>query len=253
MSTFGVIAPSARTEPALAAGVDYVEPAIAGNVAVADGGGWRLAPEYEGRRHPSFAILFPGDLRVSDPGFPAERVTAYVDAVLPLVASVAERGAKIVFGSGRARTIPDEIDRAAGEARFAEVLRETRDRAASVGVQIMLEPLHKGETNLVNSIREAVAFLDEHGISDVPVVADLFHIELEHEPFTVLHEHFDRIGHAHIADTGRRYLGSGDWPWREFVAELRAAGYNGSISLECVWGDDFGGEVRTSLEALRAL
>ena len=176
-----------------------------------------------------------------------------MDAVLPLVASVAERGAKIVFGSGRARTIPDEIDRAAGEARFAEVLRETRDRATSVGVQIMLEPLHKGETNLVNSIREAVAFLDEHGISDVPVVADLFHIELEHEPFTVLHEHADRIGHAHIADTGRRYLGSGDWPWREFVAELRAAGYNGSISLECVWGDDFGGEVRTSLEALRAL
>ena len=97
MTSFGVIAPSARTEPALTAGVDYVEPAIAGNVAVADGAGWRLAPEYEGRRHPSFAILFPGDLRVSDPGFPAERVTAYVDAVLPLVASVAERGAKIVF------------------------------------------------------------------------------------------------------------------------------------------------------------
>jgi sugar phosphate isomerase/epimerase len=253
VSTFGVIAPSARTAAALAAGVDYVEPAIAGNVAVADGDGWRLAPEYEGRRHPSFAILFPGDVRVADPGFPREQVTAYVDAVLPLVASVAEPGAKIVFGSGRSRTVPDGADRAAAEARFADVLLETRDRAASVGVQIMLEPLHKGETNLVNSIREAVAFLDEHGIGGVPVVADLFHIELEHEPFTVLHEHADRIGHAHIADTGRRYLGSGDWPWREFVGELRTAGYGGSISLECVWGDDFGAEVRSSLEALRAL
>lgn len=254
MSSFGVIAPSARTATALAAGVDYVEPAIAGNVAVADGDGWRLAPEYEGGRHPSFAILFPGgDLRVADPGFPAERVTAYVDAVLPLVASVAEPGAKIVFGSGAARTVPDGVDPAAAEARFAEVLRETRDRAAGVDLQIMLEPLHRGETNLVNSIREAVAFLDRHGIEDVPVVADLFHIQLEHEPFAVLHEHADRIGHAHIADTGRRYLGSGDWPWREFVGELRTAGYDGSVSLECIWGDDFGGEVRASLEALRAL
>jgi sugar phosphate isomerase/epimerase len=87
----------------------------------------------------------------------------------------------------------------------------------------------------------------------VPVVADLFHIQLEREPFAVLHEHADQIGHAHIADTGRRYPGSGDWPWREFVGELRAAGYGGSISLECVWGDDFGGEVRKSLGALRAL
>jgi D-psicose/D-tagatose/L-ribulose 3-epimerase len=251
VSTFGVIAPSARTEAALAAGADYVEPAIAGNVAVADGDGWRLAPEYEGARHPSFAILFPGDLRVADPGFPAERVTAYVDAVLPLVASVAEPGAKIVFGSGAARTIPDGVERSAGEARFAEVLWETRDRAADVGVQIMLEPLHRGETNLVNSIREAVAFLDQHAVGGVPVVADLFHIQLEHEPFAVLHEHADRIGHAHIADTGRRYVGSGNWPWREFVGEPRTAGYHGSVSLECLWGEDFGGEVRSSLKALR--
>ena len=253
MSTFGVIAPAARTATAFAAGVDHVEPPVVGNVAVAAGEGWQLAPEYEGRRHPSFAILFPGDLRVSDPGFPAERITGYLDAVLPLVASVAEPGAKIVFGSGAARTLPDGVDRAAGEARFAEVLRATRDRAAGMDLQIMLEPLHRGETNLVNSIREAVAFLDRHGIDGVPVVADLFHIQLESEPFAVLHEHADRIGHAHIADTGRRHPGSGDWPWREFVGELRAAGYDGSISLECVWGEDFGGEVRTSLEALRAL
>ena len=253
MNTFGVIAPSARTETALAAGVDYVEPAIVGNVAVADGDGWRLAREYEGRRHPSFAILFPGDVRVADPGFPREQVTTYVDAVLPLVASVAEPGAKIVFGSGRARTIPDGVERPAGEARFAEVLRETRDRAAGLDLQIMLEPLHQGETNLVNSIREAAAFLDEHGVDGVPIVADLYHIELEHEPFTALHQYADRIGHAHIADAGRRYLGSGDWPWPEFVRELRAVGYDGSISLECTWGDDFGAEVRTSLEALRAL
>jgi D-psicose/D-tagatose/L-ribulose 3-epimerase len=253
MSVFGVIAPSARTETAVAAGADYVEPTIAGNVAVPDGDGWRLAPAYEGRRHPSFAILFPGDLLVSDPGFPAQRVTAYVDAVLPLVASVAEPGAKIVFGSGQARTVPDGVERAAAEARFADVLRKTRDRATGLGLRIMLEPLHRGETNLVNSIGEAVTFLDEHGVDGVPVVADLFHIQLEHEPFAALHEHADRIGHAHIADTGRRYLGSGDWPWPEFVRELRAVGYDGAISLECIWGDDFGTEVRSSLEALRGL
>ncbi|MHA6626664.1 sugar phosphate isomerase/epimerase family protein [Pseudonocardia sichuanensis] len=253
MTSIGVIAPSGRTETAFGAGVDYVEPSIVGNVAVADGDGWRLAPEYEGRRHPSFAILFPGDVRVADPGFPRERVSAYVDAVLPLVASVAEPGAKIVFGSGRSRTVPDGADRAAAEERFADVLRETRDRAAGLGLQIMLEPLHQGETNLVNSIREAVAFLDGHGVTGVPVVADLFHIELEREPFTVLHDHADRIGHAHIADAGRRYLGSGDWPWREFVRELHTVGYDGSISLECIWGEDFGAEVRASVERLRAL
>lgn len=252
MRQIGVIVTSDRIEAARAAGADYVEPTIVNNlVAPSADDGWAVNPERETPTGcPSFAILFPGDLRLADPGFPAGDVTAYLEAVLPVVAAHAAPGAKIVFGSGAARTIPDGVDRRQAELRFAEIVRETRDLAARHDLRIVLEPLHRGETNLLNSIAECAAFLDEHGIDGVPIVADLFHIMLESEPLTVVRENGARIGHAHIADTGRRTPGSGDWPLEEFLRSLDDGGYTGSVSLECIW-DDFASEAESGLAHVR--
>ncbi|MCU1527160.1 MAG: hypothetical protein JWP75_923 [Frondihabitans sp.] len=252
MTLFGVIAPHDQTTAALDAGADYIEPTIVGNVVTQSASGeWSLNPAYSGGRYPSFAILVSGDVRVADPAVPFHVVTDYFASVLPLVASIAEPGAKVVFGSGSARTIPATADRAAAEARFAESLRAARDIALAADLRIILEPLHVGETNLIYTIEEAAEFLDAHEIDGVTIVADLFHIQLEHEPLSVAHRLGHRIGHVHIADTARRYIGSGDWPWREFLTTLLDDGYDGSVSLECSWGDDFSGEVAASLRELR--
>jgi len=158
----------------------------------------------------------------------------------------------VVFGSGTARRIPDEVDHAAGVERFAETVRGVRDRAAAHGLTVVLEPLNTGETNLIHTIEEAIAFLDDHGIDGVPVVADLFHIMLASEPLSVVRDHIDRIGHVHLADGERRFIGFGGYPWRELLDVLDSAGYTGRMSLECRWGDDHSGEVRTSLDNVRA-
>ncbi|WP_243232856.1 sugar phosphate isomerase/epimerase [Microbacterium sp. CIAB417] len=254
MTTVGLIGPRANGLVAQRAGADYVEPTIVGNVILFDEDGTpSLNPEFAGERYPSFAILLPGDVRVADPEFDLDRVRSYFAGVFPVLAQVAEPGAKIVFGSGAARRIPEGADRAAAEARFAESLVIARDAAAQHDLRVMLEPLHQGETNLIHTIGEAVAFLDAHGIDGVPVVADLFHIEQEGEPLDTVTAHIDRIGHAHIADAGRLWLGSGDGQWREFVATLRDAGFDGPVSLECNWGDDLETEITASVAALRAL
>lgn len=253
MSEYGVIVPQERALKALEAGADYVEPTIVDNVVVAEGDGWVRNPNYQGpEQSPSFAILFPGNVRVSDPSFPSERVTAYLLAALPVIASTALPGAKIVFGSGAARAIPDGVDTAAGRARFAEVVAEARDIAEQNGLRIVLEPLNRDETNLLNSLEETVAFLDEFNIGDVPVVADLYHIMLEEEPFSVVQALGNRIGHAHIADSGRRPPGQGNWPLAPFVAALRDGGYAGTISIECNF-TDFEPELTAALAHLRAI
>ncbi|UYO96562.1 sugar phosphate isomerase/epimerase [Microbacterium sp. M28] len=254
MTTVGLIGPRANGLIAQRLGADYVEPTIVGNVILfADDGTPSLNPEFAGERHPSFAILLPGDVRVADPAFDLEKVRSYFASIFPVLAQVAEPGAKIVFGSGAARRIPEGADRSAAEVRFAESLAIARDAAAAHGLRVMLEPLHQGETNLIHTIGEAVDFLDAHGIDGVPVVADLFHIEQEGEPLSTVSDHIDRIGHAHIADAGRRWLGAGDGQWREFVATLRDAGFDGPVSLECNWGDDLETEIAASIAALRAL
>jgi D-psicose/D-tagatose/L-ribulose 3-epimerase len=254
MTTVGLIGPRRSGLVAQELGVDYVEPAIVGNVVLIGADGeLSLNPEFAGERYPSFAILLPGDIRVSDPGFDFAVVADYFARVFPVLAQVAEPDAKIVFGSGAARRIPEGVDRDAAEKRFAASLVAARDAAARNGMRVMLEPLHKGETNLIHTLGEADAFLDAHGIDGVPVVADLFHIEQEGESLDTVTQHIDRIGHAHIADAGRLWLGSGDGQWREFVATLRDAGFEGPVSLECNWGDDLETEISASIAALRAL
>lgn len=254
MTTVGIVAPRPLAQIAEGCGADYVEPTIVGNVVlIGDDGVVRLNPDFEGERYPSFAILVPGEVRVSDPAFDFERVRDYFAQVFAVLASVAEPGAKIVFGSGGARRIPDGVDRDAAQRRFAESLVEARDAAAAHGLRVMLEPLNRGETNLIHTLGEAAAFLDAHAIEGVLLVADLFHIEVEGESLSTVSEHIDRIGHAHIADAGRLWLGSGDGSWREFVATLRAGGFAGPVSLECNWGENVSAEVAASIAALRAL
>lgn len=131
-------------------------------------------------------------------------------------------------------------------------MRLARDLAAEHGLEVLLEPLHRGETDLVTTIAEAVAFLEVHDLADVRVVADLFHVMLEEEPFAVVREHAGRVGYAHVADTDRRPPGQGDWPLAGFLAALRDGGYGGHVSIECFIWQDIPAEGRDALAVLRA-
>ena len=254
MYQYGVIVPSAQSAAVVLGGADYVEPTIVGNLVQEDGlGGWVRNPGYDAPDQcPSFAILFPGQLKLSDPAFPAKTVTDYLEAVFPIIAAAGSAGAKVVFGSGAARTIPASVDRVAAEARFAAVLLETRDVAARHGIVVLLEPLNAGETNLLHTIEECAQFLDSNGIEGVPIVADLYHIMLEGEPLATVTALGARIGHAHIADTGRTPPGQGDWPLSDFLRALTAGGYTGNVSIECTWSD-IATELAPALEHLRKL
>lgn len=253
MTDYGVIVRTERILPALAAGADYVEPIIVGNLAVLDGTRWIRNPEFpDVPPSSSFAILVPGDIKLSDPAFDIEAIAAYFDTVLGIVHSAAAPAARIVFGSGGARTIPEGADASAARARFAQSLRIARDAARRYDLRMLLEPLNRGESNLINSLTEAAAFLDEYAIDGVTLVADLFHMMLENEPLSVLAELGPRIGHAHITDTGRTPPGQGDWPLADFIEALRGAGYEGSITIESNF-TDFEPELAASLAHLRAI
>ena len=236
---YGVITPDQDADAFLAAGADYLEPTIVGNVIVQDpDGSWQPDPALRERAlSPSFAILCPGGLRLSDPAFPLEQVRDYLGTAFAAVSALARPGATVVLGSGGARRLPDGVDPSAGRRQFARSVELARDLAAEHGLEVILEPLHRGETDLINTLAEAVEFLDEFGMGEVRVVADLFHIMLEQEPFDVLRAHAGRVAHAHIADTDRRPPGQGDWPLAGFLQALRSGGYLGHVSIECTWAD----------------
>lgn len=235
---YGVIAPIDQQETALAAGADYLESTIVDVlVRAGDDGRWQPVDVAPARRVPSFAILVPGVIRISDPAVPIREISSYFEVVLDAIAAVAEPGAKVVLGSGAARTMGPEVSVTDGSARFADVLVIARDTARTRDLEIVLEPLHAGETDLIHSVQEAAGFLDAHDVHGVRIVADLYHVQLEGEPFDALERLAGRIGHVHVADSGRTPPGQGDWPLAEFLAALRRGGYREGVTIECTWGD----------------
>lgn len=249
---FGIIARNERLRPAFVAGADYVEPIVVGTLVVPDGERWVRNPDYAGpERAPSFAILVPADLRLSDPRTEITDLESYAEQVFAIIGSVAVPGALVVLGSGGARTIPDGITPTAGRDRFADSVRVLRDAAERHGVRIILEPLNSRESNLICSLREAVDFLDEYGIDRVDVVADLQHMMVEGESLDEIVALGSRIGHAHICDTERTPPGRGDWPLGEFLTALRRGGYDGPVTIEANF-TDFESELADALVWLRA-
>jgi sugar phosphate isomerase/epimerase len=178
-------------------------------------------------------------------------VEDYLRTALDAAAAVAEPDAKIVLGSGTSRTIPDGVDHEAAEARFADVLRAARDLAAARRLRILLEPLNRGETNLLHTMADCAAFLDDHRIDGIGIVADVYHLMLEGETFDTVRELGPRIGHVHLSDEDRQPPGTADWPLAEFLRAVRAGGYEGTASLECRW-DAFADELPEALAVVRA-
>ena len=248
----GILTDRAGTAAAYAAGADYVEPTILHNLLVQDADGtWQEAPLTDAwQPAPSFAVIAPAGLGLADPAADPGVIAGHLRLVMTAAARRARPGATIVLGSGAARSAPEGVDPAAARAQLARSVRLARDLAAEHGLEAILEPLHRGESDQINSIAEAIAFLDEHDLAEMRVVADLFHIMLEQESLDVVREHAGRVAHAHIADTDRRPPGQGDWPLRAFLASLREGGYRGAVSIECEW-QDLASEAAGALAALR--
>jgi sugar phosphate isomerase/epimerase len=234
------------------AGADYCELAIAPTVmagvderafaGVLDRvASYRLKPR-------AFNVFLPAELPVVGAAVDLDGLDRYVPVAFDRVRRLG--GKLVVFGSGRARSIPADVGRDVALDQLADVLRWTSSLAGEHGITLALEPLRRTESNVFNSLGESAAFIYQRGLADVRLVADLFHMMEEDEPLTAVKDHRRLIAHAHIADRDRRPPGLGDYPLAEFFRELRESGYAGDCSIECTW-TDFAGQIAACLAHTR--
>ena len=88
---------------------------------------------------------------------------------------------------------------------------------------------------------------------EVRVLADIYHFMMDGEPLDDIAEEPDWLAHVHLADTGRRWPGSGAYPLERLFAILKDVDYRGAASVECRWGNDFCDETARALVFLRKL
>ncbi len=239
------------------AGADFIELGVSGALApLGDESAWaEMRSEFLALPLPpeTFNVFLPGTLRLTgEAGQLAdhETVRQYVFTALRRAREIG--GEVIVFGSGGARRVPDGFAKERAAEQIRDFLRVCAEASAETGVVIAIEPLNRGECNIINTVAEAVteyaAVLDHPGIR---VLADTYHMERENEPVSVIAEYAPFIAHVHTADTGRVAPGQGEYDHVALFRTLRAAGYAGRLSVEATF-KDLPGEIGVSIRHLRA-
>ena len=120
-----------------------------------------------------------------------------------------------------------------GLAHSREVIGRVAEYGASVGVSLALEVVNRYETNILNTGRQALAYLGELGRDDVAVHLDTYHMNIEESDMSApVLDCADRLGYVHIGESHRGYLGTGSVDFDGFFKALGRAGYTGPVVFE---------------------
>lgn len=203
-------------------------------------------------------------------GTPLLAANCFLPADLPCVGPVVDRSAIrvwaitafrraaeagirfVVFGSGGSRRIPVSWPEDRARAQLLDLLRELGPLAQAAGVLLALEPLNRGECNLVNSLAEGAALVRAAATPGVRLLADLYHMRREDEAPQAIRDAGDLLVHVHVAERDRRTPpGTAGDDFRPWLQALREIGYDRALSLECSAWEDQARQLPTALATLR--
>lgn len=180
----------------------------------------------------------PGLSIVSDDAVLRGRTAAVMERLVELCAAMG--GRYLVHGSPKQRSVPQGATRDQAWERARESLERAARRAHACGVTYCLEPLAPAETDLFNTVAEAVRMVEEIANPALKTMIDCSAAgQAESEP---VHELMARwmptghIAHVQVNDPNRRGPGQGAMdfaPILRTLAEMQRKGhYNDTIAVE---------------------
>lgn len=114
------------------------------------------------------------------------------------------------------------------------------DYAAKKNIIIAVEPINRFETTFLNTTEETVNFIKELKCSNLKILLDTFHMNIEEKNFS---ESFSRaakyISHIHFADSNRKCPGDGHIDFAQILDNLKSIGYDKYLSAEILLIPDF--------------
>lgn len=169
-------------------------------------------------------------LSLTDPS--PEKRKAALAFILSLVDFGGRLGAPAILGSMQGKW-GGEVSRDQALDWLAEALGTIGKAAAVHDVPFIYEPLNRYETNLINRLGDGARFLKSRRLSNVVLLADLFHMNIEEiSPADALIEAKRYVGHIHWADSNRQAMGFGHTDSAAIADALREISYKGYLSAE---------------------
>ena len=160
--------------------------------------------------------------------------TRAVDLLIGLGDVAAELGARRV-NIGRVRgPIPAGESQAVAEARLVSGIRAVADRAAPLGVNLVVEPVNRYELNYVNSVvPDGIALMSRIAYPNVQLMPDVFHMNIEDASVAAsLVAAGPLVGYCHLADSNRWAPGQGHTDFPAILDALQSIGYDDWVAVE---------------------
>jgi sugar phosphate isomerase/epimerase len=175
----------------------------------------------------------PKGLHFTTPNAAVRRKTvAYLDALIDFCGDLG--GSYMIFGSPKQRdTRGISVEQA--KKYFAEGLLSVANHAQQRSIEILIEPLGKKTTDVINTLAEASEMMMRINHPTVKMMFDFNNTVDETEPFDVLlRKYYKNIHHIHVQEMGGKHLGTGT-AVNDYVKAfqvLKDMRYNHWISLE---------------------
>jgi len=152
-------------------------------------------------------------------------------------------GTRIIVGSPKQRNVMEGVTYEQAWDWATGVFRDAVRRAEDRGVVICFEPLAPAETNFVNTAEEGRRFAAQFASPGMSIILDVKAMSSEPKPIPqIIRESAGQFEYFHANDANLKGPGFGDVDFHPIAAALRAAHYNGIVSVE-VFKFDEGPEV----------
>lgn len=136
--------------------------------------------------------------------------------------------------------IPDNRDRYSAEEvkvqdqLLAEQLPALGDEAARRGIELLIEPVNRFETDYLTSIEHAAEICETVNHPAIGLTPDFYHMQLEELDSVAAFKAAGKwIRHIHVAENTRVEPGPGQLNFRPGFQALKEMNYKGLIEVEC--------------------
>jgi sugar phosphate isomerase/epimerase len=179
-------------------------------------------------------VFIPGKFKCVGPDADHDEILKYSEIAFRRAAIA---GVKIiVFGSGGSRNIPEGFSKEEAKRQFTGLCRKLAPIAEKYSLIIVLEPLNKGECNLINSLAEGAEIVKNINHKNFMLLADVYHMLRDNESPDNIIKYGDIICHTHIAENaGREAPGVANEDFTPYFKALKKINYQGLMSIECRW------------------
>jgi sugar phosphate isomerase/epimerase len=137
----------------------------------------------------------------------------------------------ITLGSGSSRRISNSVISNIEKGKWERLLLHIDQLASKQSVLILLEPLTKMESNFINTIKEAVEWIEILNLHNFGITIDSYHYLKEHSSLDQAYINQKYIKHAHFANFNQNVPQALDNDLIEFIKFIKRIGCDLSIEM----------------------